>query len=42
MALYEARSIVVRIPHATRVYDPRAAGLIQVKADGLVVVSDHN
>ena len=28
-------------PHATRVSDPRAAGLIQVKAVGLVVVSDH-
>ena len=29
-------------PHATRVSDPRAVGLIQVKASGLVVVYDHN
>ena len=33
---------VASVPHATRVCDPRAAGLIQVKAVGLVVVSDHN
>jgi hypothetical protein len=28
-------------PHATRVFDPRAMGLPQVKAAGLAVVFDH-
>ena len=42
VALYEALSIRTFISQATQVFDMRALGLPQVKAVGLVQVSDLN
>ena len=39
LALYEALFLLEPIPQATLVFDPRALGLTQVKAAGLVQTS---
>ena len=41
VALFEALDHTLPPPHATRVFDPRAMGLLQVKAIGLVVAHGH-
>ena len=40
VAPFGARATMFLSPHATRVFDPRAMGLPQVKAAGLVQVFD--